>query len=111
MNRIFERHIISRYDVLTPSRILAYFIDEQSYFKVQHEKRPYTFIVMGEQGPTGKSWLCDKLRKHGFNVFELTESTFDLDLIRYQDKDNHVIGDEFGRSIVIVLNNPLRKGE
>lgn len=109
MNRVFERHIISRYDVLTPSRILAYFTDEDSFFQVAHKKRPYTFIVIGERGPTGKTWLCNKLREHGFNAFELTESTFDL--ISYQDEDNHVIGDEFGRTIVIVLNQPLIKGE
>jgi predicted transcriptional regulator len=64
---------------------------------------------MGERRPTGKTWLYNKLKEHGFNAFELTESTFDL--IDYRDEENHVIGEEFGETIVIVLNKPLRKGE
>ena len=106
---LMERCIINKYYSLTPSRILAYFTEKGSFFQLDHEKRPYTFFVMGERGPTGKTWLCNKLKEHGFDAFELTESTFDL--ISYQDEDNHVIGDEFDRTIVIVLNQPLRKGE
>ena len=106
---LMERCIINKYYSLTPSRILAYFTDKGSFFQLDHEKRPYTFFVMGERGPTGKTWLCNKLNEHGFNAFELTESIFDL--IDYLDEENHVIMNDIDRHIIIVLNTPVRKGE
>lgn len=104
-----ERCIINKYYSLAPSRILAYFTDKTCFFQVEHEKGPYTFFIMGERGPTGKTWLCNRLKMHGFDAFELTESIFDL--IDYRDEENHVIMNDADRTIVIVLNKPLRKGE
>lgn len=102
-----ERSIINRYGGLTPSRILRYFIDNP-FFLLEHAKQPYTFFILGNNGPTGKTWLCDGLKKHGFLAFELSESV--LPFVNYNDCENHVIKDAIGKNIVIILNKPL-KGE
>ena len=101
-----EQQIINRYGALTPSRILAYFTDKGSFFQVEHEKRPYTFIVLGRGGPTGKTWLRDGLKKHGFAAFEVSGSALILN-----DNRNHVIKNDIDRSIVIILNHSLHTRE
>lgn len=102
-----EQQIIDRYGALTPSRILAYFTGN-SFFQIEHVMSPYTFIILGRGGPTGKTWLCNGLKKYGFKAFELSESTFDL--IDYPDEKNHVIKNDIDRTIVVVLNK-LYKSE
>lgn len=102
-----EQNILNRYGALTPSRILRYFIEDPS-FQVEHEKSPYTFIILGRGGPTGKTWLWDGLKKYGFRAFELSEST--TRLVDYSDRENHVIKNGLDKSIVIILNQ-LLKGE
>lgn len=99
-----EKTIIAKYGKLTPPRILRYFI-EDTLFKTEHEKRPYTFIVIGKVGHTGKTWTTIGLRKYGFNALELSESIYNL--VDYRDRKNHVIEDEFERTITIILNETL----
>ena len=105
MSRVYERRIISNYGMLTPSRILAYFADRDSFFRVEHKKKPYTFIILGRVAPSGKTWLCNRLKECGFAAFELTGSIHGL--VDYRDCKNHVIENEFDRSIIIVLNQSL----
>lgn len=102
---IMEQSIIHKYGSLEPSRILRYFL-ENDLFKKEHEKEPYTFIILGRGGPTGKTWLCTGLRKYGFMAFELSESVFPF--IDYNDNGNHVIKDDIDKNIIIILNQPLR---
>lgn len=102
-----EQNILNMYGALTPSRILRYFV-ENAFFQVEHEKLPYTFIILGRGGPTGKTWLCNGLKKYGFRAFELSESI--TSLVDYSDYKNHVIKNSLDRSIVIILNQFL-KGE
>ena len=109
MIRVFEKGIINRYGALTPSRILAYFTDKNSFFQEVHEKRPYTFIILGRSGPTGKSWLYSKLKEHGFNTFELSESV--ISLVDYRDERNHVLVNGIDNSVIIVLNQRYREEE
>lgn len=99
-----EKSIINRYGGLTPPKILRYFI-ENSFFQIEHNKHPYTFLVLGKAGPTGKTWLCTGLREHGFLAFELSESV--LSFVDYNDSKNHVIKDDMGKNVVIILNQPL----
>ena len=51
------------------------------------EAKTRTYIIMGRVGPTGKTWLCNKLRERGYSAFELTENT--VDLVEYTSTDNH----------------------
>lgn len=62
-----------------------------------------TYIIMGRNGPTGKTRLCQELRKRGYTAFELAENTYDL--IEYKDDENYyrVCGDH----AIIVLNQIL----
>lgn len=102
-----NRNIIARYGSLTPSKILRYFI-ENSIFQIEHQKHPYTFIVLGKSGPTGKTWLTTGLKKYGFVAVELTESI--IPFIDYRDDENHVIKNYMDNTIIIILNQPLQKG-
>jgi hypothetical protein len=101
-----ERGIINAYGNLNPSNILRYFTGN-AVFQMVQEREPYTFIILGRGGPTGKTWLCNGLRKYGFMAFELSESI--LPLVDYKDNRNHVIRDGVGRSIIIVLNRNLKE--
>lgn len=99
-----ESNIIAKYGSLTASRILEYF-RQSTFFKLENEEHPYTFIVLGRRGPTGKTWLCEGLKKNGFNAIELAESI--LPLVDYRDDENHIIRDYVNKTIVIVLNKSL----
>lgn len=101
-----EQRITNLYGGLTPSKILRYFI-ENTFFQTQHKKSPYTFIVLGRGGPTGKTWLYTGLKKYGFTAFELSESIYPF--VDYNDNENHVIKDDANKSIIIILNRPLRR--
>lgn len=103
-----EQTIINLYGRLSPSRILRYFI-ENFFFRFEHEKHPYTFIILGRGGPTGKTWSCTGLKAHGFTAFEITESI--AGLVDYRDGKNHVIKNDVDKTIVIVLNEPLKLGD
>lgn len=100
MNNL-EKTIVAKYGKLTPPKILRYFIDD-TFFKTEHEKRPYTFIVMGRSGQTGKTWLTFGLKRYGLKALELSESIFGL--VDYRDCENHVIADDLDRTIIVVLN-------
>ena len=102
-----EQSIINRYGHLTPSKILRYFI-ENPFFKIEHEKHPYTFIVLGRGGPTGKTWLSTGLKEYGFTAFEITESI--MTLVEYCDNKNHVIQNDVNNTITIVLNESWKIG-
>lgn len=103
-----EQKIINMCGRLSPSRIFHYFV-KSSFFQYENDKDPYTFFILGNPGPTGKTWLCTELRKYGFPAFELSEPV--LGLVDYCDQKNHVIEDHVDRNIIIVLNEPLVKGE
>lgn len=70
------------------------------------DSRERTYIIMGKDGPTGKTWLRDELNKHGFTAFEITEDIFEL--VEYQyTEENYVIRNDFSKHTVIVLNRPI----
>lgn len=71
-----------------------------------------TYIICGERGPTGKTWLWNKLREAGFNAIEISECLYRF--VNYTDKDeeNHLLegGHSFANDsqyVLIVLNKPL----
>ena len=101
-----ERKILRKYGRLSPSRILEYFAKD-NFFQVLCEDTSWTFIILGRNGPTGKSWLCRELQNLGFTAIELSESI--LPLVEYRDNKNHVIADGLNKTVVIVLNRSLRE--
>lgn len=67
------------------------------------EAKTRAYIIMGRVGPTGKTWLCNKLRERGYSAFELTENTFDL--VEYTSTGNHYRIEK--DHAIIVLNRIL----
>jgi hypothetical protein len=103
--KFIERKILRKYGNLSPSAILRCFT-EDAFIQALLEDTPWTFVIIGRNGPTGKSWLCRGLQNRGFTAVELTESI--CQLVDYRDSHNHVIADYCNKTIVIVLNRSLR---
>ena len=57
-------------------------------------------------GPTGKSWLTDRLREIGCDVVELSEDIYSF--VDYKDSENHYLIDPFKKITIIILNQPLK---
>lgn len=58
------------------------------------------YIICGKGGPTGKSWLCNELRKAGHTAIEISEGINRF--VDYRDNENHMC--EVGFNVIIVLN-------
>lgn len=84
----------------SPEFILSIVKDNMAYI------RSYRFFVMGETGPTGKSWLTDRLREIGCDVVELSEDIYEF--VDYKDYENHYLIDPFKKITIIILNQPLK---
>lgn len=68
------------------------------------------YIICGRNGPTGKTWLWNELRKDGHNVIEITEGLGGF--VDYRDDENHMRDAGFSfltnsGLVIIVLNKPL----
>jgi predicted ATPase len=79
---------------LRPDRILQNIIADN--------KKDYVYIVMGRSGATGKTSICNDLKRCGFMAFEISENIFDL--VTYNDFENHVVIDDLNKQVIIVLN-------
>lgn len=90
--------IENSYTDFTPTEIFKLICNEQERFS-----KARTYIIMGQPGPTGKTRLCEELRKKGFTAFEISEHFYDL--VNYRTDKNHyrICGDV----AVIVLNRTL----
>jgi hypothetical protein len=73
--------------------------------------RDWTYIIFGSGGPTGKTYLYNKLRWKGYNAIELTEEI--CSFVEYRDRKNHYLIYEDSKVVVIILNKliPQRKNE
>lgn len=67
--------------------------------------KDYTFVILGRPGKTGKTWLCNELRFHGFNAFEISEDIYHL--VKYNDDENHYIVNDVDKQVTIVLNRSI----
>lgn len=87
----------------TPNKILN---DILSHLRgTGEDPSEYTYIIMGKTGPTGKTWICDKLKQYGYNACEITESI--CWIVDYQDTGNHYLIKKQSRVVVIILNAPI----
>lgn len=76
-------------------------------FAESHSKDDWTYIILGRPGRTGKTYLCNYLRRNDYNAFELSEDIWDL--VDYHDEENHCRIDELTKRVLIVLNKPLSR--
>lgn len=85
-------------------KTIAKYIVEDNYENL----KDFTFIILGKPGPTGKTWLCNKLKKHGLNAIELTETLLDyIDYTGHQSSMNDYYEDHDNKYVVIILNRPI----
>lgn len=100
MQTLFEEQRLTK-EGLSPQSIL------RTILLFRPESKDYTIVVMGETGPTGKTWIYEKLKSNGFRVTEITEQVYKI--VDYRDRKNHVLVDEVQRTIIIVLNVPIKR--
>lgn len=67
----------------------------------------YDYIILGKSGPTGKTWLYDRLKERKYNVTELSE--WITGLVNYPDDSNHIIINDVDMKMIIILNKPLER--
>lgn len=71
-----------------------------------------TYVICGQGGPTGKTWLWNKLRESGYNAVEISECISWFVDYNDEDKTNHLLegGHPFvsgSQYVLIILNKPL----
>ena len=86
----------------SPSRILE-------SIKSYDENREYLCVIMGRVGPTGKTWLCNRLKEEGYNAVELTEDIYAL--VNYTDNANHVAINSGSKTITVILNESYKRSD
>lgn len=91
--RVFE------FDDLRPSRIVHHIRDNIE------DSRKYLYLIMGNPGPTGKTWLYEGLKQYGYNVVEIAEDI--CYHVKYTDKRNHYRIDPARKLVTIILNEQL----
>lgn len=69
--------------------------------------RSWTYIITGRSGPTGKSHLCDLLKRNGYHAIEISEDIFSL--VEYKDEKNHVLINDAEKYAIIIFNKILPK--
>ena len=70
-------------------------------------RNDWTYIIFGHGGPTGKSYLYNKLKESGYNAIEIAEDVNPL--IDYLDRKNHYFIYEQNKCVVVILNKPLHR--
>lgn len=71
--------------------------------------KDYTYLIDGNQGPTGKSWLVRKLIEKGYRAIDLTHYDFPYMKKEYMKNCNYLNVDGFYQTVWIVLNIPIKK--
>lgn len=67
--------------------------------------KEYTYIILGRVGPTGKTYMCKRLKENGYVAFEISPNIYDL--VDYVDTKNHYRIDHDNKVVTIVLNEAL----
>ena len=73
---------------------------------IRIDKEEYKIVVTGKQGPTGKTWICNRLLSLGYKVCELDLNEL-TDLPRYQEDKNYFLIDKDLKFIVVILNKEI----
>lgn len=90
---------------------MKYMIDNNvkgmSHIEILHaisrlvEPEQYNYVILGESGPTGKTWLCKQLKKYGLNAAESDTNNY---WYRSHDYDNYMFVYPEVKTVVIILN-------
>jgi hypothetical protein len=102
-----ERHVDDVIKTCRPDRgwapqdILNAILSSKNLFNPEE----YTYIIMGRVGPTGKTWLCNELRRNGHNAIEITNQIYDI--VDYHDEHNYFRRDVVNKQVIIVLNKVI----
>lgn len=67
----------------------------------------YTYIILGKNGPTGKTYLTNVLTQNGYRAVEITEAVLNMVDYKLDDFENHYKFDSYRKVAVVVLNKPL----
>ena len=72
---------------------------------IRQNKKDCTYLIDGRIGPTGKTWLCEKLNSRGFKAYEVGEEMWSL----YICRDNKKNRCEYlpGNVVIVILNEYL----
>ena len=73
----------------------------------KQDRDKYTYIILGKNGPTGKTWLWNQLKENGLNAIEVTEYLLGIINIEHDNKYNYFITDDYYNIVIIVLNSPI----
>lgn len=84
---------------MSPSRILDHILTEVD------DSKDYLYLIMGRVGPTGKTWLYERLKENGYNAIEITEDVFEY--VIYLERVNRYRIDPAKKLVTIVLNERL----
>lgn len=69
--------------------------------------KDYTYIITGKTGPTGKTWLCNRFILDGYKAVEITQGL--MFACEYLHNGNEYSINADNRTVVIILNRPLKK--
>ena len=86
----------------TTNRIFRTILDSPNKYP-----KDYTYLILGQVGPTGKTWLTNELIHHGYNAFDLTETLYDQ--LDYRNPDDNICTvDHIQKFVTIVLNRRIK---
>lgn len=69
--------------------------------------KDYTYLILGQVGPTGKTWLTNELVHHEYKAFDLAEDLYNL-LDYRNDTDNICVVNHVQKFVTIVLNRRIK---
>lgn len=84
---------------------------EEIYECICHDdpEKAFTYVIFGRTGPTGKTWLRNRLCNNGYTAGEFTEMLLECGAIFIYDDQNHYMLDELTKQVIIILNGSLIK--
>ena len=71
-----------------------------------NSRRDGTYVILGKPGPTGKTYLYNKLVALGYNAIDISEGIMLSNAVEYKDDANHIVELPFDYT-VIILNQKL----
>ena len=89
----------------TPTKLTPQNIYKRLLMEDTPERKDYLYVIMGQVGPTGKTWLRDKLRESGRLTVEVMESIYNF--VEFKDNKNHYTVDDLNEQVIIILNERL----
>lgn len=74
------------------------------HIRFRDREREYTYLIDGRIGPTGKTWLCDKLNELGYKAHEVGDEMWAMYIHRDHNNSYQYLP---GNVAIIILNEYL----